>query len=127
MPMKQKHPCNYVGCGKATYDRYCEVHAPVMEARHKQYMKQVDEHRGSAASRGYDARWQRARKAYLSDNPLCVECLKLNKLVTATVVDHVISHKGNRELFSDVSNWQALCKYHHDSKTMKELRELHRG
>jgi len=35
----------------------------------------------------------------------------------ATVVDHIIAHKGNANLFWDESNWQALCKRCHNSKT----------
>ncbi|WP_456243258.1 HNH endonuclease [Thermacetogenium phaeum] len=29
-------------------------------------------------------------------------------------------HKGDRQLFWDESNWQALCKPCHDSKTARE-------
>jgi len=120
--MKQKHICNYVGCGTATYGRYCIVHTPIADARQKQHMKQADIHRGSAASRGYDGRWKVMRKQYLMDNPLCVECHKQGKYITANVVDHITPHKGNAELFNDESNWQALCNYHHCQKTMTELR-----
>ncbi len=117
MPYKQKHPCNYVGCSNTTTERYCSKHKAIIH-------KAIDSNRPNSSQRGYDSKWRRDRKMYLTDNPLCVECLKIGKLVTATVVDHIIPHKGNYELFSDVSNWQALCKHHHDSKTMKELREL---
>lgn len=33
----------------------------------------------------------------------------------ATVVDHVIPHKGDLGLFWDLTNWQPLCKLCHDS------------
>ena len=36
-------------------------------------------------------------------------------MTAAKVVDHVIAHHGNQELFWDESTWQALCKHHHDS------------
>jgi 5-methylcytosine-specific restriction protein A len=50
----------------------------------------------------------------------CDEC-KREGVVTATeVVDHVVPNKGNEELFLDESNWQSLCKHHHDDKTAKE-------
>ncbi len=80
------------------------------------------EPRLSAHDRGYDHRWQQARLSFLADHPLC-ECeqCKANGLVVeATVVDHVIPHKGDRELFWDRSNWQAMAKPCHDRKTMKE-------
>jgi 5-methylcytosine-specific restriction enzyme A len=46
------------------------------------------------------------------------------KDVAATVVDHVVPHKGDLELFWDQSNWQGVCKACHDSS--KKLQE-HRG
>ena len=44
------------------------------------------------------------------------------RLVKATVVDHVTPHRGDKKLFWDESNWQALCKRCHDKKTMTEDR-----
>ncbi len=32
----------------------------------------------------------------------------------ATVVDHVVPHKGDADLFWDRDNWQPCCKWHHD-------------
>ena len=76
--------------------------------------------RASASARGYGRRWQRARAAYLSANPLCVRCNHGGKLVTATVVDHVTPHRGDWSLFWQQGNWQALCKPCHDRKTASE-------
>jgi 5-methylcytosine-specific restriction protein A len=46
---------------------------------------------------------------------------KFRKIYTkATVVDHIIPHRGNQRLFWDQNNWQALCKRHHDLKTGNE-------
>jgi len=42
------------------------------------------------------------------------------KFVAATVVDHVIPHRGDAALMWDKSNWQALCKHCHDCKTGNE-------
>ena len=78
--------------------------------------------RESASKRGYNSRWQKARVRYLHSHPLCVECKKASKLTKATVVDHVIPHRGDQQLFWDESNWQPLCKHHHDVKTMTEDR-----
>lgn len=41
-------------------------------------------------------------------------------LTPATVVDHVIPHKGDKKFFWDENNWQPLCKRHHDIKTATE-------
>lgn len=66
--------------------------------------------------------WAKLRKAHLNNNPLCVECKEEGKLKFAKVVDHIIPHKGETDLFFAVSNLQSLCKLHHDRKTQKESR-----
>ena len=73
--------------------------------------------RGSAAFRGYDRKWQAARKAFLEKNPLCAACMKAGRLTPATVVDHIVPHRGDMRLFWDEKNWQPLCKQCHDNKT----------
>ena len=40
-----------------------------------------------------------------------------SKLTPATVVDHIIPHRGDKRLFWDEKNWQPLCKDCHDRKT----------
>lgn len=76
--------------------------------------------RPTAAQRGYGARWQRVRAAYLRRNPLCVLCQRVGQVRTATVVDHITPHKGDQALMWDPANFQALCKDHHDLKTASE-------
>jgi len=78
--------------------------------------------RPTAHQRGYDYRWQQARIEYLQQNPFCVHCLPL--YVAATVVDHVVPHRGDKVLFWDRNNWQSLCKTCHDSwKQAQEARD----
>ena len=82
-------------------------------------------HRGErecSSRRGYDRKWQRARKRFLNAHPLCIECMKQTppKYTKATVVDHVTPHRGDATLFWDENNWQPLCKPCHDSKTWNE-------
>ena len=114
MPVKPYRPCNHVGCPELIRDgRYCDRHQ-------KEKQQQQDQRRGSAASRGYDSRWQKARKRFLIQHPLCVECQRQGFIVAASVVDHVAPHKGNYKLFWDESNWQPLCKRCHDIKTATE-------
>ena len=76
--------------------------------------------RPSPSARGYDARWQRFRASFLASHPLCVMCLKQGLTTAATVVDHIIPHRGDRELFWREGNHQALCKTHHDSAKKAE-------
>lgn len=67
----------------------------------------------SSAERGYGHRWRQARRAFLTANPLCVMCAKEGRTTPATVVDHIIPHRGDPVLFWDRDNWQALCARHH--------------
>ena len=108
MPKAPKRPCRYPGCPNLC-DKgvYC--------SQHMQFSS--DRMRGGAESRGYDARWRKARTAFLQRNPLCNECMKRGKITPATVVDHIIPHRGDRKLFWDESNWQPLCECCHDRKT----------
>ena len=110
MPHAPARPCRHPGCpgfckpGQV----YCPLHAPEFSS---------DAMRGNAAFRGYDSRWREARKAFLKRNPLCVVCLRQGRFTPATVVDHIIPHRGDQRLFWDESNWQPLCKPCHDHKT----------
>lgn len=76
--------------------------------------------RATAAMRGYGSRWNRARLSFLDLHPCCAECEREGRDVEAKVVDHVVPHKGDQDLFWDEANWQALCKPCHDSKTANE-------
>lgn len=111
MPRKPKTPCRHPGCPNLTEDKYCVEHAPL-------HTKE----RVGSAGRGYDSKWRNARSRYLKKHPLCVRCQEQGKLVKATVVDHIKPHRGDMILFWDESNWQALCKKCHDTKTMTEDR-----
>ncbi len=71
--------------------------------------------RPSARERGYDSKWDKARKDYLAAHPSCISCG-----VPATVVDHKVPHKGDRKLFWSRSNWQPLCRACHGRKTVRE-------
>jgi 5-methylcytosine-specific restriction protein A len=64
----------------------------------------------------YGGRWRKARLAYLAKHPLCRRHQERGEIVAATVVDHIVPHKGDMKLFWDSkNNWQSLCKHCHDS------------
>ena len=113
MPIKVNVPCKHPGCPALVPagTKYCEKH----KSMHPEEAR-------SAAVRGYGSRWRIARKAFLQTHPLCVECQKEGRYTKATVVDHIIPHRGDPKLFWDKANWQSLCKHHHDVKTMTEDR-----
>ena len=111
MPTKPKKPCAHPGCPALVdpAEKYCSQH----KALHPQEIR-------SASARGYNRRWQKVSKQYLTIHPLCENCLKNGKYTKATVVDHIKPHRGDPELFWDPKNWQALCKPCHDHKTGTE-------
>ena len=86
---------------------------------------QRHDRRGSSASRGYGHKWRKARLEHLRANPLCVKCLRLNVTTAATVVDHIIPHRGNMDLFWDRDNWQSLCDPHHSGTKQTEEKRGH--
>ena len=92
MPRKSKKPCKYPGCPNLTDGKYCEEH------------KLLCPDRPSAFKRGYGSKWQRVSRAYLRKHPLCVKCLAEGRFVSATVVDHIIPHRGNQTLMWSESN-----------------------
>jgi 5-methylcytosine-specific restriction protein A len=68
----------------------------------------------------YGRQWQKARKAHLASEPLCRMCKKQGKIIAATVVDHIVPHRGHLQLFWDSANWQSLCSSHHNSAKQAE-------
>ena len=68
----------------------------------------------------YGARWRRSRELFLVEHPLCVYCQRQGRVAPATVVDHIVPHKGDLTLFWDRDNWQPLCKRCHDAVKAKE-------
>jgi 5-methylcytosine-specific restriction endonuclease McrA len=80
--------------------------------------KQYDRTRGTARERGYDSRWERESEAFLAlpQNRFCAcGCGRL-----ADMVDHRIAHKGDRALFWDKSNWQAMYNGCNSRKSVTE-------
>ena len=116
MPGKPKRTCLKPGCSELTIDKYCTKH----QEERQQQLNEADKARGTAAQRGYSSQWRKARAGFLRKHPRCVHCMREGILTEATVVDHIIPHKGDKVLFWDRTNWQPLCKRHHDIKTVKE-------
>ena len=65
--------------------------------------------------------WQSLRKAQLTKDPWCADCLERGEYVFATEVDHIVPHDGDPQLFFDPKNLQSLCKPDHSSKTASEV------
>lgn len=68
--------------------------------------------RVSASQRGYDSKWQEARRGFLAKHPRC-ECPEHKgkpNAPLADTVDHITAHKGDKALFWQRSNWRAVAK-----------------
>ena len=82
--------------------------------------------KANSHQRGYTRAWEAARIGYLAKHPICVLCEAEvpARTTAATVVDHKIPHKGDKVLFWDSNNWQALCKPCHDTHKRQQERDL---
>lgn len=108
--------CAHPGCYRIVPagQRYCKAHSA---DRKDSGLFRGTKRETSAPYNGLyrTARWRRERRAFLNEHPLCAMCGG-----TARVVDHIVPHHGNHELFWDVGNWQPLCMSCHSAKTLRE-------
>jgi 5-methylcytosine-specific restriction enzyme A len=101
---KPPHLCT---CGKTVaHGVQCACQVAATRARNARH----DSQRPSAAARGYDREWRKARLEYLATHSLCRMCGN-----PANTVDHIIPHRGDRRLFWSRLNWQPLCTPCHSS------------
>ncbi|MGB9780631.1 HNH endonuclease signature motif containing protein [Caldanaerobacter sp.] len=116
MPYKPKKPCVYPGCSELVDvgKTYCDRHEA---ERRKQYY--INDNRPSARRRGYDETWEKLRKMYLAEHPLCEDCLENGIYTPATEVHHIKKVKDNPELRLDINNLRALCKACHNRRTAR--------
>lgn len=119
MPNKPLRPCRHPGCAALTRERYCPVHKPAKAPRrvsaeyHNWYSLPI---------------WtNELRPSQLLREPFCRECAKRGFRTRATVVDHIVPHRGDWAKFIDPANHQSLCKICHDRKTAREQAEERRN
>lgn len=105
------------GCGyRIAHGTECPCEAKRNAARRAAF----DARRPSARERGYNGKWEQARKEFL--------LLPANRYCTcgcgrrADVVDHIVPHKGNKKLFWDRSNWQPMAYGCHASRKQSQER-----
>ena len=84
--------------------------------------KARDQARGSAASRGYDASWQKLRRDFLKQHPVCCRCGG-----EATEADHITSVRDRPDLRLSWANLRPMCKPCHSQRTSLEQVSRTRG
>ncbi len=113
--MSIERPCFTSGCPNTTSGQFC----PDCAEEHARLQARNQEGRPSAAKRGYGAKWQRKRKAFLKRpaNRIChCGCGR-----ASNDVDHIQPVTGPQDpLFWDETNWQPLHHGCHSSKTNRE-------
>jgi len=117
MPVKAPRVCGHCNGTHKSGER-----CPTVKAMDRQRKARHDTKRPSARKRGYDVNWDKARAEYLQVYNSCRRCGQ-----QASVVDHIKPHKGDKKLFWDRTNWQALCSHCHNSAKQAEERRTTRG
>ena len=116
-PLKQ---CRKPGCPNVTRgESFCEKHSKKRNALVKEKSREYDKLRGTRTQRGYNNRWLRESKHFIKGK-VCVICEKNGIVKMAECTDHIIPHKGDMELFWDITNWQPLCSPCNTKKAIKE-------
>ncbi len=107
-------PCNNI----VPHGELCACQHKAREERNQRH----DARRPSAHDRGYNHEWRKARAEYLALYSHCRECAKSGITRLATVVDHIIAHRGDKRLFWHRANWQPLCAPCHNSIKQRQER-----
>lgn len=116
MPYKPPHPCSHSGCAELTHEKYCERHAPETKRERREY----DQHRGTAAQRGYNSWWARIRRYVLTSEPLCRRCYAEGCAEPAVLVHHIDRNPRNNER----KNLEPLCEICHNFEHRGERRKV---
>lgn len=122
MPISPPKPCSACGVLVRDGSARCELH----KVRQGQF---ADRQRGSRHERGYGAAWDRIRERILKRDCgicQCEECKALNRLRSATQVDHRVNKAewkrvhGSLAGVDDDSNLRAINVECHKRKTARE-------
>ena len=114
-----RRPPRICACGnRVPYGVQCQCQQRTARERRARH----DQRRPSASARGYDSKWQLARAEFLRLHPLCRHCNE----APATVVHHIIPHRGDLSLFWKRSNWMPVCKPCHDGPLQSQEQSYRR-
>lgn len=110
---KPAKPCTYPGCRELTNTGRCEQH------KRKAWTG------GKETPRMTGRKLQKFREILFNEQPLCVECLKLDRVSVATIRDHIIPLAEGGEDIPE--NTQPLCQACSDAKTKEESKRGRRN
>lgn len=108
MPYKARRGCAYQGCKELAEknETYCKKHLYLSNKQYDKFGRQYNH------SERYGGKWTKLRNRYLSEHPLCEECLLENKSTLATIVHHKIPIEDGGAIL-DVNNLESVCPHHH--------------
>ena len=126
-----KKICNYSGCNEMAVEHhiYCAKHLVESQKKHEEWLKNHNKKKpfeNAVRSNNYNnAEWRNLRKAVLErDNYQCRQCgATAAESGYPLEIHHIIPAKGNKELFYNMDNCVALCKFCHSTITQEEIRE----
>jgi 5-methylcytosine-specific restriction protein A len=70
--------------------------------------------------------WKQLKLYKKSISPICEICVKFERIVPMTDVDHIKPISEGGQLY-DIDNLQSLCKQCHSRKTMREINNRRYG
>jgi 5-methylcytosine-specific restriction protein A len=113
MPTQAGRPCNNRTCSGIVRGGVCSK----CGSQRRGSDKALDDRRGTAAQRGYDATWHKLRRMQLSREPLCRDCSQEHHVTLASEVHHIIAKRNGGE--DSFNNLMSLCKTHHSRRTAR--------
>jgi len=102
LPTLTSKACAHRGCAAVGDSRFCDLH------------KNNQDHRSSAARRGYNRRHRAWRELVLAAHPICEAC----RHAEAIVADHIVPLSAGGDY--SLENGQGLCARCHAQKTARE-------
>lgn len=119
MPVKKI--CRHVGCNRFRTDNssYCIKHQS--EESNVNAYSFMSSHEWKTLYQTKE--WKAISNDVLTNQPICQYCHQAK----STEVHHMIPHRGNEEVFFDISNLVALCHDCHTKQTIKEMTDRRYG
>ena len=126
-----KRLCQFSGCNDMAESGhiYCEKHLVESQKKRQEWLKNNNKKKpfeNATRSNNYNnAQWRALRNEVLKrDNYQCCQCgASAGESGYPLEVHHIISPKGNKELFYDKNNCVTLCKTCHARITQQEIME----